>query len=215
MHPSPRLALLASLAILVTACSAAPASPPAASSGATAPNAPSPTPPSSDAPPTVPAGSSSPSPAAPSNEAPADALLAVALTDVRSGATFALGELAAEEGPVLLEPMAVWCSSCRAQQHEVKGAHEQGGFTSVSLDVDLSETPEDLASYADREGFDWRFAMADAALYRLLQDRFGVGVTNPPLTPLIVIERDGTVRALEFGRGVRNAEQLLAEIGSG
>jgi hypothetical protein len=215
MHPSARFTVLAALAIVVTACSAAPASSPAASSGATARTVPSAQPSRSVAPPTAPAGSSSPSPAVPSDEAPADALLAVALTDVRSGATFTLGELAAEEGPVLLEPMAVWCSSCRAQQHEVKGAHEQETFASVSLDVDLSETPEDLASYADREGFDWRFAMADAALYRLLQDRFGVAVTNPPLTPLIVIERDGTVRALEFGRGVRDAEQLLAEIGSG
>jgi thiol-disulfide isomerase/thioredoxin len=151
-----------------------------------------------------------------SEASPGDELLAVALTDVRTGATFSLGELATIDGPVLLEPMAVWCTSCRAQQHEVKGAHEQGGaFTSVSLDVDLSESPEDLAAYADREGFDWRFAMADASLYRLLQDRFGVGVTNPPSTPLIVIEPDGTVRALELGRGVRDAEQLLAEIGPG
>ena len=86
---------------------------------------------------------------------------------------------------------------------------------SVSLDVDLSETPDDLAAYADREGFDWRFAMADAALYRLLQERFGVAATNPPSTPLVVIERDGSVRPLEFGRGTRGADQLIAEIGEG
>ena len=91
-----------------------------------------------------------------------DALLAVELTDVRSGETFTLGELAVTDGPVLLEPMAVWCSSCRSQQHEIIGAHDLAEFTSVSLDVDLSEAPDDLASYADREGFDWAFAMADA-----------------------------------------------------
>jgi hypothetical protein len=153
---------------------------------------------------------------APASEAPADALLAVVLTDVRSGESFTLGDLAADEGPVLLEPMAVWCSNCRAQQHEVKRAHEGGAtFTSVSLDVDLSESPEDLAAYADREGFDWRFAMADAPLYRLLQERFGIGATNPPVTPLIVIERDGTVRPLEFGVGTRGVDQLIAEIEAG
>jgi hypothetical protein len=145
---------------------------------------------------------------------PADPLLDVALTDVRSGTSFTLAELA-QEGPVLLEPMAVWCSNCRAQQHEVKRAHEIGSFVSVSLDVDLSETPEDLAAYAGREGFDWRFAMADASLYRLLQERFGVAATNPPSTPLIVIETDGTIRPLEFGTGTRSAEQLLAELGAG
>jgi hypothetical protein len=151
--------------------------------------------------------------ASPSHE-PTDPLLAVELTDVRTGDVFTLAQLAADEGPVLLEPMAIWCSSCRAQQHEVVGAHAIGDFTSVSLDVDLSEAPEDLAAYADREGWDWRFAMADADLYRLLQERFGFNATHPPSTPLIVVEADGTVRPLEFGAGIRSAEQLVAEIGA-
>lgn len=157
---------------------------------------------------------SGPSPTA-SETAQTDALLAVTLTDVRSGESFTLGELATAEGRVLLEPMAVWCSSCRAQQHEVIGAHDLADFASVSLDVDLSEAPADLAAYADREGFDWTFAMADASLYRLLQDRFGVAATNPPSTPLIVIEADGTVRPLEFGRGVRSASDVVAELEAG
>ena len=145
--------------------------------------------------------------------APSDPLLAVELTDVRTGDVFTLAQLAADEGTVLLEPMAIWCSSCRAQQHEVVEAHAMGDFTSVSLDVDLTELPEDLAAYADREGWGWRFAMADADLYRLLQDRFGRAATNPPSTPLIVIEPDGTVRPLEFGTGIRSADELLAELG--
>lgn len=145
----------------------------------------------------------------------ADALLDRTFTDVRSGETFTLAELAANEGPVLLEPMAIWCSSCLSQQRNVSEAHEVGGFTSVSLDVDLSEAAADLADYADREGFDWRFAMADAELFRLLQERFGIGATNPPSTPLIVIEPDGTVRPLDFGVGIRSADQLLAELGAG
>jgi thiol-disulfide isomerase/thioredoxin len=146
---------------------------------------------------------------------PTDALLALELTDVRSGETFTLGDLAESDGPVLLETMAVWCTNCRAQQQEVAIAHEAGDFASVSLDVDLSESPEDLAAYADREGFDWHFAMADPELYRALQDRFGVASTNPPSTPLIIIGADGTVTPLEFGRGTRGAEELLAELGAG
>ena len=165
--------------------------------------------------PTEPGPTGTAASAAPSEAAQTDALLAVELTDVRSGETFTIGELAATDGPVLLEPMAVWCSSCRSQQHEIIGAHDLADFTSVSLDVDLSEAPADLASYADREGFDWAFAMADADLYRLLQDRFGVAATNPPSTPLIVIEADGTVRPLEFGRGVRSAGDVVAELGAG
>jgi thiol-disulfide isomerase/thioredoxin len=199
---------LIGVALALAAC-ASPSATPGASPSASSPD------PSSEAstPTATPAPAQSATTApSPSAEAEADALLAVELTDVRSGETFTLGELAADEGPVLLEPMAVWCTTCLSQQRQVVAAHEAGAFTSVSLDVDLSESPEQLADFADREGFGWRFAMADAELYRSLQERFGVGVTNPPLTPLIVIAADGTVTALEFGRGVRSAEQLLAEI---
>jgi hypothetical protein len=199
---------LASLALslVLAACAATESPQPAASEAASAPISSAP---SASAEPAASAGEPSPSASAAS-----DALLATTLTDVRSGETFTLGELAAD-GPILLEPMAVWCSNCRAQQHEVVRAHETGTFTSVSLDVDLSESPDDLAGYADREGFDWHFAMADEDLWRMLQDRFGVAVTNPPSTPLIVIESDGTVRPLEFGVGTRGAEELLAELGAG
>jgi thiol-disulfide isomerase/thioredoxin len=200
------------LAVLLAGCGGSADATPRASGAALAPTA---TPagsadPGASAPPSVAANPS----AVAESAAPTDSLLALTLTDVRSGETFTLAELASE-GPVLLEPMAVWCSNCRAQQHEVKRAHESAEFVSVSLDIDLTESPADLAAYADREGFGWRFAMADAALYRLLQERFGFGATNPPLTPLIVIDPDGTVRPLEFGRGTRSAEQLLAELGAG
>jgi thiol-disulfide isomerase/thioredoxin len=202
--------LAVALIVLVTGCATEPAGNDA--SGATDPTHTPPATSSRDA--TV-----EPSPAPSASQATesqpsADALLDIELTDVRSGENFTLAELATD-GPVLLEPMAAWCTNCRAQQHEVKAAHETASFVSVSLDIDLSENAEELAAYADREGFDWRFAMADEDLYRLVQERFGVAATNPPSTPLIVIERDGTVRPLEFGRGTRSAEQLIDEIGAG
>lgn len=204
--------LLLALPIAMASCGPAPeTADPHAASRSAAPSAvgsalPSPT--------TAPATTDASASATPEASAAADALLAVALTDVRSGESFTLAELSADQ-PVLLEPMAVWCSNCRAQQHEVKRAHADGSFVSVSLDVDLSESAADLAAYADREGFDWQFAMADTDLYRLLQERFGVAVTNPPSTPLIVIEPGGVVRPLEFGQGTRSAEALLAELEGG
>lgn len=208
---SPIALVAVALAVALGACATDPTPSPAAATMTDAPT--------EDPEPTAP-GSAAATPSStpsdpPDSETPTDPLLAVELTDVRSGETFTLGELAAEHGPVLLEPMAVWCSSCRSQQREVVAAHREGSFSSVSLDVDLSEAPEDLAAYADREGFDWYFAMADAELYRALQERFDVAVTNPPSTPLIIIGVDGSVRALEFGRGVRSADQLLDELGAG
>jgi len=206
MNPTTRTVSVLAMAALLAACTGATPSQPASSTSA--PSGPSPR-----ATPTT-APSSTVATPSPTGQVAVDELLAITLTDVRSGEAFTLAELAVD-GPVLLEPMAVWCSNCRAQQHEVLRAHEAAAFISVSLDIDLSETPDQLAEYADREGFDWHFAMADAALYRLLQERFGIGATNPPLTPLIVIEPDGTVRPLEFGRGTRTAEQLIDELGLG
>ena len=139
-------------------------------------------------------------------------LLAYELTDVRSGETFTLAELSADR-PVVLETMAIWCTTCLSQQREVVQAHELAEFHSVGIDVDPNEEPADLADYADRQGFDWRFVKADAELVKLLTDRYGFGVTNPPSTPTFVVA-DGQVRALEFGR-VRSAEELVAELGAG
>ena len=140
------------------------------------------------------------------------ALLEHELVDVRSGVRFTLGELSADR-PVLLETMAIWCTTCLQQQRQVVHAHDLAEFHSVGVDVDPNERAEALAGYAEREGFDWRFVMADAELVQLLTDRYGFGVTNPPSTPTFVIA-DGRVRALEFGR-VRAAEELVAELEAG
>lgn len=139
-----------------------------------------------------------------------DPLLAYELVDVRSGEVFTLGELAVE-GPVLLESMAIWCTTCLQQQRQVVEAHELAEFHSVGIDVDPNERPDDLADYAEREGFDWHFAMADAGLIDLLADRFGFAVSNPPSTPTFVVSTDG-IRALEFGR-VRSAIELVDGLG--
>lgn len=141
---------------------------------------------------------------------PYDALLDQALTDVRTGETFTLRELSADK-PVLLETMAIWCVTCLQQQRQVVRAHEVTDFHSVGIDVDPNEDAEDLAEYALREGFDWRFVVADAQLVDLLTDRYGFGVTNPPSTPTFIVE-DGLIRALEFGR-VRSADELVVELG--
>lgn len=150
--------------------------------------------------------------AATADDATAQALLDHELVDVTTGEPFTIGELASEK-PVLVEAMAVWCTTCLAQQREVVQAHQLADFHSVGIDVDPNERPADLAKYAEREAFEWRFAMADATLVKLLTDTWGFGVTNPPSTPTFVVS-DGKVRALDFGR-VRSAEELAAELSAG
>lgn len=197
------------LAVVLTACSSdaepsASAAPPSSS----APSATSPTTPSTEAQPSADDATAEPTDAGLAS----DPLHALALRDVRSGSEFTLGQLAAEK-PVLLETMAIWCTTCLSQQREVVRAHDLADFHSVGIDVDPNERAPDLAEYADREGFDWRFVVADQELVRLLTERFGFEVTNPPSTPTFVVI-DGTIRALDFGH-VRSAEELVDELAAG
>ena len=151
--------------------------------------------------------------AAPASADPsARAILEYELIDVRSGERFTFGQLAADR-PVLVEMMAVWCTTCLSQQREVVQAHQLVDFHSVGIDVDPNERADDLAAYAERQGFDWRFVLADTALVQLLTDAYGFAITNPPSTPTLVITTDGRIRALEFGR-VRSAQELVAELGA-
>jgi hypothetical protein len=165
-------------------------------------------------------GSAAPSMRATASEAPtatppaalgSDPLHAIALTDVRSGERVTLGQLAAER-PLLLETMAIWCTNCRAQQHNVVAAHALADFHSLSLDVDPGELPQDLAAYAEREGFDWHFAMADAAVVRQLRERFGTAVALPPGMPKILFRTDGSIEMIGLGE-LYSAEQIAAAVG--
>jgi thiol-disulfide isomerase/thioredoxin len=190
-------------AAFVASCSAAPSS---ADDPVTSAAIPTPT--STEAPASQ---AESPAPSPTDELSVADPLLDFELVDVRSGEAFTLAELAADK-PVLLETMAIWCTNCLAQQREVVRAHDMGDFHSVGVDVDPFERAPELAAYADREGFDWRFVIADRELVRLLTERFGFQVSNPPSTPTFVVA-DGEIRALEFGRH-RSAEELIEELGS-
>jgi hypothetical protein len=190
-------AALAATAVLVAACSGpAATTAPAASQRASAGQ------PSGAAGSDEPMGSrdevASPRESAGTAALDSDPLHAITLRDVRSGEDFTIGSLAATQ-PVLLETMAIWCTNCRAQQHNVVDAHELADFHSISLDVDPSELPNDLAGYADREGFDWNFAVANAEVVSQLRERFGTAVAAPPGMPKILFRTDGSIEFIGLG----------------
>jgi hypothetical protein len=138
--------------------------------------------------------------------------LATELRDVRTGEIVRPADLL---GKVLvIEPMAVWCSNCRAQQNEARTALANLGSSDivyVSLDVDPFETEADLAQYADDRGYPWHFSIASDDLARELAAAFGPLALSPPATPKIVVAPDGTVK-VSFGH--KSAEKLEAELGA-
>jgi thiol-disulfide isomerase/thioredoxin len=131
------------------------------------------------------------------------------LRDVVSGTEFRIGEL---EGKVVaIETMAIWCVTCRLQQNEARAALEQLDSPDIiylSLDVDPNENAADLADYAQREGFGWRFAVAPPEVSRSLAARFGDQILSPPSTPLVVLDPDGEV--VEQHLGIKSAADMVA-----
>jgi thiol-disulfide isomerase/thioredoxin len=133
------------------------------------------------------------------------------LRDVVSGEQFRIVDL---QGKVVaIEAMAIWCSNCRVQQGEAQAALAQVGSPNVvyiSLDVDPNERGADLADYARREGFTWRFVVASPEVSRLLAATFGDQILSPPATPLVILGPDGEL--IEKHTGIKSAGDLAALI---
>ncbi len=115
---------------------------------------------------------------------------------------------------VLVEAMATWCPNCLAQEDQVKKLHTLLGnppdLISISLDTDLNEDTALLAKHVATEGFDWRFAVAPLLVDRALGNLYSAEYLNPPLAPMLLIDRQGKVYGLPYG--VKSAEALKKTI---
>lgn len=136
----------------------------------------------------------------------------IELTDVRNDDTFTMNEFAGKV--VLVETMAMWCPTCLFQAHQVSEMHKllsnPDDVISVSLDVDLHENASDLHDYTQEFGFDWRFAVVPLQVARALGNLYSAQYLNPPLSPMLIIDREGGVHQLDYGE--KSAEELLASV---
>jgi cytochrome oxidase Cu insertion factor (SCO1/SenC/PrrC family) len=123
------------------------------------------------------------------------------LTDVQTGKTFTMNDYAGKV--VLLETIAMWCPNCLIQSGQVQKLHEALGnpedLISITLDVDSNEDEATLKDYAASYGFNWHFAVAPLLLKRALGNLYSAQYLNPPLSPMLIIDREGNVHQLEYG----------------
>ena len=130
------------------------------------------------------------------------------LVDAQTGETFTMNDYAGKV--VLLETMAMWCPNCIVQANEIRNLHDALGnpedLISVSLDVDVNEDSDSLKEYAQGYGFDWHFAVAPLEVARSLGNLYTAQYLNPPLAPMLIIDRNGIVHHLEYG--IKDAETL-------
>jgi Redoxin len=135
------------------------------------------------------------------------------MRDVRTGESFTIDDFAGQV--VLLETMAVWCPTCQHQGDEVRRLHELLGnpddLVSISLDIDMGEDEALLQDYVEKLDYDWRFAVAPLLVARALGNLYSAQYLNPPLSPMLIIDREGNVLGLPFG-GVKGAEALQGVI---
>ncbi|PKO02375.1 MAG: hypothetical protein CVU43_08070 [Chloroflexi bacterium HGW-Chloroflexi-5] len=130
------------------------------------------------------------------------------LVNIKTGETFKLTDFAGKV--VLVENLAMWCSSCLKQQEQVKLLHEQlgedSGLISIGLDVDQNEEAEDLKKYVESNGFDWIYTIPSLEIVREIANLYGANFLNPPLTPILIIDRQGVVHPMNMG--LKSAEDL-------
>ena len=136
---------------------------------------------------------------------------AIPLTDARTGETFTINDFAGKV--VLIQTIAQWCTNCAYQQDEVRTLSKlldnPDGLVSISLDVDAHEDQASLNSlkkYVDYFGFDWHFAIAPLEVDRALGNLYSAEYLNPPLEPMLFIDRSGNVYGLPYG--MKTAQQL-------
>jgi len=123
------------------------------------------------------------------------------MTDVETGKTFTINDFSGKV--VLLETMAMWCPNCLFQAGEVRKLHQLLGnpddLVSISLDVDVNEDESSLKDYTEEYDFEWHFAVAPLGIARALGNLYTAEYLNPPLSPMMIIDRKGNVHHLEYG----------------
>jgi hypothetical protein len=121
--------------------------------------------------------------------------------NVSTGETFTINDFKGKV--ILVEAMAVWCSTCLKQQGEIKALHDSFGqrddFVSISLDIDPNEDASKLKSFIESNHFDWLYAVSTADISRELSTLYGNQFLNPPSAPILVIDRHGEAHPMPFG----------------
>ena len=135
-----------------------------------------------------------------SNHSVDDELKSLALTNSDTGETFTLADF--EGKTVVVKSMATWCGKCKSNLKSIQAAQTQlndPDLVVVALSVEANLPDEDLAQYAEDEGFDFVFAVATPDMTRALASEFGQTALNPSIGSHFIIDANGHVSDLTTG----------------
>ncbi len=139
---------------------------------------------------------------------------AVKMTDVNTGKQFSISDFTGKV--VLIDTMATWCPTCQGEMSEIQllpTLYPSGtDLVRISLDVDPNEDATILKKYADANKFDWYIAIAPIEVGRFLEVNYDERYLNPPLQPMLFIDRAGGVYGLPFGaKSAISLQKTLAQ----
>jgi cytochrome oxidase Cu insertion factor (SCO1/SenC/PrrC family) len=137
------------------------------------------------------------------------------MVDVNTGKSFQMSQFAGKV--VLMDTMATWCPTCQGEMSQVQlvpgllGA-SQSELVLVSLDVDPNEDATILKKFAAGNKFDWYIAIAPTSVGELLAKNYDVNYLNPPLQPMLIIDKTGGVYGLPTGvKSAVSIQKTLAQ----
>jgi thiol-disulfide isomerase/thioredoxin len=132
------------------------------------------------------------------------------LTDVNTGKTFRVSDFSGKV--ILVDTMATWCPTFQGEMSQVQQLPAMLGASSselvrISLDVDPNEDATILKKYAATNKFDWYIAVAPESVGQFLAGNYDIQYINPPLQPMLFIDKKGGVYGLPFG--IKSAKSIM------
>lgn len=116
--------------------------------------------------------------------------LTTTVTDELTGDEFTIGDF---DQPVVVHRFTIGCAVCHSQHYEFDEftTATSADAEIVDLTIDPHVSSDDLRSYADEDGFEWRFGVSSEAMTRSLVSDFGREMNSSSASPILVVCPNG------------------------